>query len=222
MIRFTSILAMALLLVHIPFMAQAGSMGIVLSESYENLVAVRYKTRADYIAQTVRITSKEKDFKAKLSSLYNAKKYLLEQAGKERQIVVHERPAQLSPGTKFLSKTSYGVEPQMEIQLLLPIVSDSDNIFSGGIELAGLLDKFDPPEKIRFHPSAVRLAVEDPEKLRGKILEMISNEMKATKETMRATGRITISGLEGPVKVNQVDDINVELFIEYKMSLETQ
>ena len=105
---------------------------------------------------------------------------------------------------------------------MLPVVNESDNIFTGGIELAAILEKIDPPEKIKFYPSAVRLAVEDPEKLRGKILKMISADIKGAKEAMDATGKITISGLEGPVKVNQVDDINVDMFIEYNMSLETQ
>ena len=222
MVKRVSITAMALMLVLNPHILQAGKMGIVLSESYENSVAVRYKMRADYIAQTVRITSKEKDFTAKLKTLDDARKYLIEQVAAGRDVVVHEGPAHLSPGSKFLSKVSYDVEPQLEVQLLLPVVSESDNIYTGGIELAALLESLKPPEKTRFHPSAVRLAVEDPEKLRGKLLEMIAAHVRAVKETMKAAGKITISGLEGPVKVDQVDDINIELFINYKISLEIQ
>ena len=222
MIRFSRISGMALLLMLNHFSAQAGPSVVVLSDNYDKPAAVRYKMRADYIAQTVTITSNERDFSAKLKSINNGKKYLIDQIEGKGQIVVHEGQAHLYPGSKLLLKTSYNVEPQMEVQLLLPIVGETDNIFSGGIELGELLGKLDPPEKTRFHPSAVRLAVEDPEKLRGKVLEMISADVKAAKERMKGTGKITISGLEGPVKVNQVDDINVELFIEYRVSLEIQ
>ena len=222
-IRFSRIFGMALLLMLNPFSVQAGPSVVVLSDNYDKPVAVRYKMRADYIAQTVTITSNERDFPAKLKSINDGKKYLVEQIEGKGQVIVHEEPAYLYPGSEGLFKTSYGGrEPQAQMQLLLPIVSETDNIFSGGIELAVLLAKLDPPEKIKFYPSAIRLAVEDPEKSRGKLLEMISADVKSTKERMKGTGKITISGLEGPVKVSQVDDINVELFIEYRVSLEIQ
>ena len=137
------------------------------------------------------------------------------------QVEVHEGPTHLYPGSEGSFKLTYGGrEPEAKVQLLLPVVSDSDNIFTGGIELGDLLDKLDPPDKVRFHASPVRLAVENPEKLRGKLLEMISADVRNAKKKMKGSGKITISGLEGPVKVNQVDNINVELFIEYKVSLE--
>ena len=221
MTRSVIYLGASFLLLLIPLTAQAGQIGIVLSDSYANPVAVRYKMRADYIAQTITITSKERDFAAKLKNIQNAKKYLVELVEGKGQIIVHEGPARLYPGSEGFFKSSYSSqEPQAEVQLLLPIVSDSDNIFSGGIELGDILGTLDPPGKTGLQASYVRLAVEDPEKLRGKILEMISADVKTAKEKMKGSGKITVSGLEGPVKVNQVDNVNVELFIEYKVSLE--
>jgi hypothetical protein len=221
MIRFCRVFGMALLLMLNPFSAHAGPSVVILSDHYDKPVAVRYKMRADYIAQTVTITSSERDFTAKLKDIKDGKKYLVEQIEGKGQVVVHEEPAYLYPGSEGLFKISYGGrEPQAQVQLLLPIVSESDNIFSGGIELGELLGALDPLGKTKFQASAVRLAVEDPEKLRGKVLEMIKAGVKTAKERMKGTGKITISGLEGPVKVSQVDDINVELFIEYRVSLE--
>ena len=221
MIRFCRVFGMALLLMLNPLSAHAGPSVVVLSDSYDKPVAVRYKIRADYIAQTVTITSNERDFSAKLKGIKEGKKHLIEYIERKGQVILYEEPAYLYPGSEGLFKGSYGGnEPQAQVQLLLPIVNNSDNIFSGGIELSELFGALDPLAKTRFQSSAVRLAVEDPEKLRGKILEMIGAEVKFAQERMNGTGKITISGLEGPVKVNQVDDINVELFIEYKVSLE--
>ena len=223
MIRFCRVFGMALLLMLNPFSAHAGPSVVVLSDSYDKPVAVRYKIRADYIAQTVTITSNEREFSAKLKGIKEGKKHLIEYIEMKGQVVLYEEPAYLYPGSEGIFKGSYGGnEPQAQVQLLLPIVSNNDNIFSGGIELAELLRALDPLAKTRFQSSAVRLAVEDPEKLRGKILEMIGAEVKFTQERMIGSGKITIGGLEGPVKVNQVDDINVELFIEYELSMEVQ
>lgn len=49
---------------------------------------------------------------------------------------------------------------------------------------------------------------------------MISKDIKATRDRMKNTGKIILSGLESPVRVSQFDDINVELFIEYEMLME--
>ncbi|MDF1526002.1 MAG: hypothetical protein RRA15_03765 [bacterium] len=214
-------LKFTLLLLMIPLGTHAGPSVVVLSDNYDKPVAVMYKMRADYIAQTVTITSNERDFSAKLKGIKEGKKHLIEYIERKKQVILYEEPAYLYPGSEGLFKGSYGgSEPQAQVQLLLPIVNNNDNIFSGGIELAELLRALDPLAKTRFQSFAVRLAVEDPEKLRGKVLEMISADVKAAKERMKGAGKITISGLEGPVKVNQVDDINVELFIEYRVSLE--
>jgi len=207
----------------IPLGTHAGPSVVVLSDSYDKPVAVRYKMRADYIAQTITITSNERDFSAKIKGIKNGKKHLVEFIEGKGQVVVYEEPAYLYPDSEGLFKVSYGgSEPQARVQLLLPVISAADNIFSGGIELSELFGALDPLAKTKFQTSAVRLAVEYPEKLRGKILEMIGAEVKFAQERMRGSGKITISGLEGPVKVHQADDINVELFIEYELSMEVQ
>ena len=204
-----------------PLTALARDTRIVLAEDQQPPVAVTLKMRADHIVQTVRITSREKGFAEKLKSLDMAREYLLKRAEEESQIIAVEGSAYLEPGSKSLSKAVTDAEPQVEIRFLLPVVRESDNIFSGGIELAAILENLEPPDKVVFHLSAVRLGVEDPEKMRGKLLEMISSQLKASKERVRATGKVTITGLEGPVKVIQADDVNVELYIDYRVSVET-
>jgi hypothetical protein len=106
MIRFSRISGMALLLMLNHFSAQAGPSVVVLSDNYDKPAAVRYKMRADYIAQTVIITSNEGDFSAKLKSINNGKKYLIDQIGGKEQIVVHEGPAHLFLGSILLAMTN--------------------------------------------------------------------------------------------------------------------
>lgn len=219
MIKSAGILGTALLLVLIPLSAHTGTSAIVLSDSYENPVAVRYKMRADHIGQTITITSNEQEFAAKLRNIQEAKRYLIEEIGRRGQAIVHEGPGYLQHSEGFL-KSSNGREPLAQVHILLPVMRGSDNIYSGGVELIELMTGIDLPGKARFTSSPVRLAVEDPERMRGTLLEMISKDIKATRDRMKSTGKIILSGLESPVRVSQFDDINVELFIEYEMLME--
>lgn len=219
MIKSAGILGTALLLVLIPLSAHTGTSVIVLSANYEDPVAVRYKMRADHIGQTITITSNEQEFTAKLRNIQEAKRYLIEEIGRRGQAIVHEGPGYLQHSEGFL-KSSNGREPLAQVHILLPVMRGSDNIYSGGVELIELMTGIDLPGKASFTSSPVRLAVEDPERMRGTLLEMISKDIKATRDRMKNTGKIILSGLESPVRVSQFDDINVELFIEYEMLME--
>lgn len=219
MIKSAGILGTALLLILTPLSAHTGTSVIVLSANYEDPVAVRYKMRADHIGQTITITSNEQEFTAKLRNIQEAKRYLIEEIGRRGQAIVHEGPGYLQHSEGFL-KSSNGREPLAQVHILLPVMRGSDNIYSGGVELIELMTGIDLPGKASFTSSPVRLAVEDPERMRGTLLEMISKDIKATRDRMKNTGKIILSGLESPVRVSQFDDINVELFIEYEMLME--
>jgi hypothetical protein len=193
----------------------------VFAENYQKPVAVKYMMRADHIGRTITITSNERDLAAKLINIQEAKGYLIGEIGRRGQAVVHEGSASLQHSEGFL-KSSSGREPQAQVHILLPIVREADNIYSGGGELIELMAGIELPGKAKFTSSAIRLAVENPERMRGTLLELISKDIKFTRDRIKSRGKIVLSGLEGPVRVSQLDDINVELFIEYKMSMEVQ
>jgi hypothetical protein len=193
----------------------------VFAENYQKPVAVKYMMRADHIGRTITITSNERDLAAKLINIQEAKRYLIGEIDRRGQAVVHEGSASLQHSEGFL-KSSSGREPQAQVHILLPIVREADNIYSGGGELIELMAGIELPGKAKFTSSAIRLAVENPERMRGTLLELISKDIKFTRDRIKSRGKIVLSGLEGPVRVSQLDDINVELFIEYKMSMEVQ
>jgi len=221
MIRPAITLLMTLVLTLMSFTAQADTSAVIFSGNYQEPVAVRYKMRADHIGRTITISSNEQKFAAKLMNIQKAKRYLIEEIGRRGQAVVHEGQTSLQQSEGYL-KASYDREPQAQVYILLPVVRESDNIYTGGGELIELMAGIELPGKARFTSSAIHLAVEDPERMRGILLEMISKDIRFTRDRIKSTGKIVLSGLEGPVRVSQFDDINVELFIEYKMSMEVQ
>ena len=61
--------------------------------------------------------------------------------------------------------------------------------------------------------------MEDPEQFRVKLLGLIAEEIKKTREALAPHGSVNVAGLESSVAVRQVDDRNVELFLSYTLSI---
>jgi len=106
-----------------------------------------------------------------------------------------------------------------EIYLLVPFSKDRDNIFSAGAEAAKFIEALTLPGKARYELGALQLAVENPEQYRAKLLGLIAEEIKKTREGVASQGNVKVEGLEGSVLLRQADERNVELFLSYKLSL---
>lgn len=217
--RISFVLKLLVLVLLAPLTAEAAPESVVFAQEYVKQVAVKYVMRADYIGRSVTITSDERDLASKLRNIQEAKKYLFEEISRRGQVIYHEGAAIVQPSKGYF-KSNSGEEPMARVHMLLPVVRESDNIYSGGIELITLMKDLKPPGKAEFTFSSLRLGVEDPEKMRGALLEMISKEISFTQDRLKSTGKITVSGLGGPVRVAQYDSIRVILYIEYGMEIE--
>ena len=66
----------------------------------------------------------------------------------------------------------------------------------------------------------IQLCVANPEQYRAALLKDIMSEMSTLRELGGPATILHVSGLEGPVEVRQIDPLNVELFINYRLTLE--
>jgi hypothetical protein len=105
-----------------------------------------------------------------------------------------------------------------QIFLLVPL-STNGNIFSSAVDAARFVEKLTPPGKIRCEIGRAQLAIENPEQYRSKVLSLIAEDMKKTREALSRQGRANIQGLAGPVMVGAKDDRNVQLFLNYSLSI---
>jgi hypothetical protein len=138
---------------------------------------------------------------------------------------------QTSTGVVSLSqrKGGYGIgsgswsQPAAEagIFLLAPFTKERDNIFSAGAEAARFVEVLHLPGKVRCELGRLQLAVDNPEQYRAKLLGLIAEEIKKTREALSADGSVKVEGLESSVMVRQADDRNVELFLNYSLSVST-
>src|SRR5258708_38772870 len=106
-----------------------------------------------------------------------------------------------------------------EIYLFVPFSKDRDNIFGAGAEAARLVEAVSLPGKARCELGRLQLAIENPEQYRAKLLGLITEEINKTRKLIASQGSVKVEGLEGSGMVRQVDDRNVELFVNYTLSI---
>jgi hypothetical protein len=106
-----------------------------------------------------------------------------------------------------------------DIYLLVPLSKDHDNIFAAGVEAARFVESLNLPGKVKCELGKLQLAVENPEQYRSKLLGLIGQEIKKTREAMASQGSVKVEGLGGSVLLRQADERNVELSLDYTLSI---
>lgn len=218
-----------LALVVLPVLAgiSSGSSGnvIVVAVPEPRTVASCFVMPADFVSVPVRVTSDEKD----TALAYDESRRGIELI---RQKVNQNGQFRISPGIVSLSqrKSGWGIssgswnEPaaSAEIYLLVPFTSERTNIFQAGAEAARFIEALHLSGKIRIDLGRLQLAVENPEQYRSKLMGLIAEEIKQTKEAIGFAGSMNVQGLESSVMVRQADDRQVELFLNYSLSLTSE
>lgn len=219
----------ALALAALPGMAgiSSGSSGpvIVVAVPEPRTVASCIVMPADFVSVPVRVTSDQKDTALAYNESHQALDLILQQAKENGNF-------RISPGVVSLSqrKSSWGISSgswsqpaaSAEIYLLVPFSNERTNIFQAGAEAARFIEALHLPGRTHCDLGNVQLAVENPEQYRGKLLGLIGEEIRKTRESIGFLGSVKVQGLESSVMVRQADDRQVELYLNYSLSLESE
>jgi len=187
-------------------------------------VAVALPLPADFVSVPLNVISDQKNAALAYEESRQAIELISQKVKENGQI-------QISRGVVSLSqhKSSFGISSgswsqpaaAAEIYLLLPFTKERDNIFAAGAEAARFVESLHLPGKARCELGKLQLAVDNPEQYRAKVLGQITQEIRKTREAIAPSGSVKVDGLEGPVMVRQADDRNVELFLNYSLSITT-
>jgi hypothetical protein len=93
-------------------------------------------------------------------------------------------------------------------------------VYESAIRVRQFIATIEMPGKSTHALGQLQLAVDNPEQYRKELMEKISQDVAFVKTAIRAKGKAFIKGLERPVLVRQLDDRNVELFINYELTIE--
>jgi hypothetical protein len=95
-----------------------------------------------------------------------------------------------------------------------------DDLFTCAAQIEKFVAGLKPPGESRYEIGQIQLATNDPESRRPEILQAIAGEVARTRKLLGEAAKVTISGLEGPVLVRQFSDREIELFIDYALSVD--
>lgn len=184
-------------------------------------VAVSLVEKADYVAFAVTVISRQEMPEDELKEIGQARRLLVEEAKKNEKIRIHQGPIYMSSTSNSRTSFSYGTT-QVTLNILIPLSEVDWDVFQAAAEITALVEKIDPPEKASYSLSPMKLAVEDPEKYRRKLLGMIDENIHQIRGLIKKTGKIFMTGIEKPVMVREFDCNQVEVFLDYNLSIEVE
>jgi hypothetical protein len=215
---------MLLVAVTLPAIAGGSGLNVVVAVPQPRTVAVALAMPADYVSVPLNVISDQKE----ASLAYEESRHAIELISKK---AAESGQFQTSRGVVSLSqyKSSFGISSgsysqpaaAAQLYLLVPFSKDRDNIFAAGAEAARFVEALHLPGKVRCELGKLQLAMNNPEQFRGKVLGQIAQEVQKAREAVAPNGSVKVDGLESSVMVRQTDDRNVELFMNYSLSITT-
>jgi hypothetical protein len=195
---------------------------IVVAAPEPRKVPVCLVIPADYVAVPIRMVSDQKNSALAYEEVRQASELISQKAKAGGQF-------RTSTGVISLAqyKSGYGISggswsqhaASSEISLLVPLTKERTDIFKAGVEAANFIETLQLPGKVRCESGRLQLAIDNPEQYRAKLLGLIAEEVRKTRDAISTKGSVRVEGLESSVMVRQADDKQVELFLFYSLSI---
>jgi hypothetical protein len=204
--------------------AGSGWFVVVVASNDGPQVAATLRRRADYVAAPVTLRSDESGPAERFGAVASAKSHLASEVAKRDGWILYDGPVFLSgsSSSKLGSfSSSYETRAGSDATLLVPLVESSD-VFAIATALVRFVAEQSLPSDVDASVGRIELAVREPQQYRPQLLKLISEDAARTRDSISEGGRMKIEGLEGPVRVRQIDHQDVEMYVAYRLTLEKQ
>lgn len=195
----------------------------VLANTNATPVAISIRQNADVIVLPITLSCSTKDASQRLDQLTKALDTVKAKAKSTSKISLMSDPIARSPGsTAGLSALDFTETAPATISLYAVTQANrnNDDFYACAELLVDFAESVPSQGSLLIQPGQIQLAVDSPEQYREKILKAIMDEITRLKKLCGSQVILHISGLEGPVQVHQLNDIEVELFINYSLIAE--
>jgi hypothetical protein len=201
-----------------PAWAGLSSAVIVLpTEAGRRAPAVSIVQPADYLCAVVTLRSTAKDAERQSGGMRESLQRVRSAVEKSPRFQLHEGPVRFGEGGgSFYSSKASGGTLQTSLRILAPLQNGAD-VFETMKQLRQFVGAFSALPDTELSVASISLAVIAPEQFRERLLSLIADQTQTIQRSLNARV-VTIDGLQNPVLVRQVDDANVELYIDYQMS----
>lgn len=202
----------------------AGSNSTILAlpvDSARGAPAVSLVQTADYLCAVVTIRSTAKDPERRTAAVHEALLRLNAAVQQSNTFQLHEGPVRYSGGvgstTALFCKSSYGPGSVETSARILSPLSPTTDIFDTIRQVGQFVARIAVPADAEVRVLSTTLAVASAEQQRDRLMQLIREQITATRQQLGAN-IVTVSGLDSPVLVRQLDNASVELFIDYQLS----
>ena len=200
--------------------------------------AIALMQPADYVCAIVEITSSKKNsnLASEIDNIRQTAKLIAQTVEKAPNLSMHNGPVRFSANEQNLLGRSpvtistvtdsvmgfvkEATKTTQTLRILYKLAAGEDDTLNATLTLHTLVNDIKSPAQADVRIRAIALAVSAPERQREQILRLIRNGAEAMGKTFSAS-RLTITGLENPVLVRQVSDTQVELYIDYNLTVTT-
>jgi len=207
-----------------PAFAVLNSAAIVLPlQSNRAAPAVTIVQPADYLCAVVTLRTTAKDPERQSNAMRDALQRVHAIVEKSPRFELHQGPARFSEGSTSVFSSRAGSGPaslQTSLRILCPLNGSAD-VFDAMKDLRKFIGTFANLDEVELTVASISLGVISPEQFRDRLLALIADQSRSVQRSLNAR-TVIIDGLQNPVIVHQVDDVNVELFIDYQMSATTE
>jgi len=177
--------------------------------------------KAEYVSSTLTINCKEKELKDCLNAVRLTRQLLIKQAEKVDFIIIKQGIINVSKlSTKVFSSYAPSISTEMQLIVLYKL-TDKTDLYSAVWEIKEMVDSVNLPDKTSISIGNANLTIENPEGYRKKLLQKIGEDVNLIGQSIGTNGKVRISGLDKPISVRQRNNEEIELFIDYSLSFES-
>ena len=172
---------------------------------------------AQYLSAEIRIESNEDDWSVKLAGIDDARRSLLEAAGKEGfQVKIDRALVFTARYSSFPFSRVPDHEAVSDVLLLAPL-DERTNLIQVVKRFRTLIAGLKPAKKVGVSLGSLFLAVDNPENYRAELLKKIRAHVESTAKAVSDGSEYAISGLDEPLKVRQSGERNIEIYIPFRV-----
>jgi hypothetical protein len=175
---------------------------------------------ADYLCAIVTIRSTLKEIDRQTIAVQQTLAALRAAAERSSRFQFHDGPLHLAGNSSSLAgRSSYNnAVLQTSVRVLCPLVNGtSTDVFNDTRLLRQFIAGVEVSPGAEMQVVSVNLAVDSADQYRDRLLDLIGEQAHAAQRSFGARS-VVIEGLNNPVTVHQLDDINVEIFIDYQLN----
>lgn len=196
---------------------------VLPGQAEKSAVAVSITQTADYICAVLEIGNAENDSSASAEGVKRTLAALAAEVAKTAALELHRGAVRLSPyygkgsSSFFASSSSVGAL-NAQVLILWKLDPIKPEPLVGAALIRGVVARVKPVGDTTLRISSLGLAVDSPEAHRPELLKRIVAEADAMRVAF-AGGAVSVSGLESPVQIRQMDESRVEFFIDYRLGV---